>query len=196
MGATVDEVEVVPIDAARLDDFEALQGSAPESTGCWCMWFISRVADYHARGAGGNRAEFVALLGSEPTPMGLLAYAGDRAVGWCAVGPRRRFVRALKVPTMKGRDPHEDDDVWFVPCFLVEPDARRSGVATRLLQVAVDLARQHGAKAVEGFPLSGDRPRSKSADLMTGTETLFSACGFRPVRRPSDNRVVMRLDIG
>ena len=195
MGSKAGEVEVVTIDATRLDDFDALQRTQPDSTGCWCMWFISRVADYHARGADGNRAEFVALLDASDTPMGLLAYEGDLTVGWCAVGPRRRYERAVKVPTMKGRDPAEDDDVWFVPCFLVHPDARHSGVATRLLEAAVSLAEQHGAKAVEGFPLSGDRPRAKSGDLMTGTEALFAACGFEPIRRPSDNRIIMRLDL-
>ena len=195
MGSSAVEIDVVPIDAARLDDFDALQRTQSDSSGCWCMWFISRVADYHARGAEGNRAEFLALLDAGDTPMGLLAYDGDEAVGWCAVGPRSRYERAVKVPTMKGRDPFEDDEVWFVPCFLVHPEARRRGVATGLLEAAVALAEQHGAKAIEGFPLSGDRPRSKTADSMTGTESLFVACGFDPIRRPSDNRVITRLDL-
>lgn len=196
MGREVVNVEVVPIDTDRFEDLGSLLCSQPESSGCWCMWFISRVADYHSRGAAGNRAAFVDLLNTSPTPVGLLAYDGDAAVGWCAVGPRSRFARAIKTPTLKGRDSAEDDDVWMVPCFLVHPSARRRQVATTLLRSAVALAKQHGATAVEGFPLAGDRTRSKSADFMTGTEPLFASCGFGPVRRPSENRVIMRRDLG
>ena len=173
-----------------------LLNSQPESTGCWCMWFIRRVADYHASGSAGNRQALMGLLESDGHPFGLLAYKGDEAVGWCAVGPRSRYSRAIKTPTLKGRDPGEDDTVWFVPCFLVRPDARRSGVASALLEAAVSAAAEAGAMAIEGFPLSGSRPRSKGPDFMTGTEALFSACGFLPLRRPSDNRVVMRRDLG
>lgn len=101
----------------------------------------------------------------------------------------------LKTPTLKGRDTGEDECVWFVPCFLVRGDERRTGVATVLLEAAVALAEEHGAPAVEGFPLAGSRPRSKGTDFMTGTETLFSSCGFTSVRRPSDNRVIMRRQL-
>ncbi len=59
--------------------------------------------------------------------------------------------------------------------------------------LAVAGARRHGATAVEGFPLAGPGPHT--ADRYLGTEALFAACGFTPVRRPSSRRVVMRLDL-
>lgn len=189
-------MQIVPISQDRIEDFATLQRTQPESTGCWCMWFIRPVADYHASGDAGNKAAFTELLQGSQAPVGLLAYndQGD-PVGWCAAGPRRRYARAVKAPTMKGRDSGEDDDVWLVPCFLIEPDQRRHGVATALLEAAVDLATKSGATAIEGFPLSGSQTRSKSADLMTGTETLFAGCGFAPIRRPSNNRVIMRREL-
>lgn len=100
----------------------------------------------------------------------------------------------MKAPTLRGRDASEDDQVWLVPCFLISAERRRMGVATALLRAAVGVAEQAGATAIEGFPLSGSRSRSKSADFMTGTESLFSSCGFGAVRRPFDNRVIMRHD--
>ena len=189
-------MEIVAITTDRLDDFGALQRTQQESTGCWCMWFIRRVADYRAAGDAGNRAALAQLMDASPTPMGLLAYDDSGHVtGWCAVGPRSRYARAVKAPTLRGRDPTEDDEVWLAPCFLVKPGGRRIGVASALLDAAVDLATRCGAKAVEGFPLSGSKARSRSADLMTGTETLFAGCGFSAIQRPSDNRVIMRRDI-
>lgn len=160
------------------------------------MWFIRRVADYHAAGDAGNKAAFVELLDTSEVPVGLLAYSdeGD-PIGWCAAGPRSRYSRAVKAPTMKGHDAAEDFDVWLVPCFLIHHDQRRRGVAKALLEAAVHVATEAGAKAIEGFPLSGSKTRSKSADFMTGTESLFAACGFSPLRRPSDNRVIMRREL-
>jgi GNAT superfamily N-acetyltransferase len=73
-------------------------------------------------------------------------------VGWCAVGPRSRFVHALRVPSFKGRDPSEDESVWLVSCFNVHRDHRSEGVSRAPLLGAADLAKKHGAKAIEGFP--------------------------------------------
>lgn len=188
-------VKVLPLDEGRLDDVGSLLQSQAESAGCWCMWFILPVAEYHARKGDGNRTSFTELARSSPTPMGLLAYEEGEPVGWCAAGPRSRYTRIVKAPTLRGRDQAEDDDVWLVPCFLVREDARRTGVATALLEGAVQLARQNGATAIEGFPQAGSRTRSMGADFMTGTETLFSSCGFTAVRRPSDNRVIMRREL-
>lgn len=188
-------MEMRPISAESLDDFGHLLRAQPESSGCWCMWFIARVADYHAAGDAGNRGAFSALVQSSTTPMGLLAYERGEAVGWCAVGPRSRYTRILRAPTLKGRNKAEDDTVWLVPCFLVRENVRRRRVATDLLQAAVDLAARSGATAIEGFPLSGAKTRSRSADFMTGTEALFSSCEFIPVDRPSNNRVIMRREL-
>lgn len=192
--ASFSPMDVVALTEDSIDDFGRLLQDQP-SAGCWCMWFIRPVAEYHTAGDSGNRAAFTELVRSATTPMGLLAYHEEEVAGWCAVGPRDRYVRALKTPTLRQRDRTEDGSVWLVPCFLVRRDLRRTGVATALLQRAVDLAAGAGAVAIEGFPLSGSRTRSKGSDFMTGTETLFASCGFNPVHRPSGNRVIMRRDL-
>ena len=89
------------------------------------MWFIIPVKEYHAAGSEGNRASFSDLIVSSDNPVGLLAKLDDQPVGWCAVGPRSRYVRAIKTPTYKGRDPAEDDDVWLVPCVFVRDESRQ-----------------------------------------------------------------------
>lgn len=159
------------------------------------MWFIARVADFHEAGRDGNRRAFHELVQQEADPLGLIAYRGTEPVGWCAAGPRRRYARVLRAPTLKQRNREEDSHVWLVPCFFIRKDARHEGVATALLTAAVDLARKQGAPAIEGFPLAGTMPRSGGSDFMTGVEDIFSAVGFRPAVRPSDNRVIMRLEL-
>jgi GNAT superfamily N-acetyltransferase len=151
------------------------------------------VAQYHSGGASGNREIFRDLLQSSPSPIGVLAYAGDEPVGWCAIGSRSRFARALRVPSFKGRDPAEDDGVWLVPCFNVPREHRRQGVSRALLEGAVDVAREHGAKAIEGFPFA--KGAKIGRESMVGLEVVFESCGFVASRRPSATRVVMRRDL-
>lgn len=157
------------------------------------MWFLIPVAEYHAGGQATNRRLFRQRVESSDVPVGLLAYRQGEAVGWCATGPRSRFVRALRVPSFKGRDSSEDDDVWFVPCFYVRRDVRRAGVSRALLDGAVTLAHKHGAVAIEGFPFA--RGAKLSKESMVGVEALFASCGFDITRRPSSTRVVMRRDL-
>ena len=187
-------IRVADVTPQRISHLDALFGSDDVTDRCWCMWFIIRVADFHRAGRTGNRASFVDLVAREPEPMGLIAYEGDEPVGWCAAGPRDRYERMLRSPTLRARDSSEDDSVWLVPCFYIRSETRGAGVATALLEGAVDLARRHGAPAIEGFPLSGEGRRS-GGDLQVGVEPLFAACGFAPVRRPSGNRVIMRRQL-
>jgi GNAT superfamily N-acetyltransferase len=177
------------------DDLAALFSSDPMVDRCWCMWFITRVNDFHPLGRDGNRAAFLDLATRSAQPVGLVAYRDGEPVGWCAAGPRDRYARILRSPTLRARDRTEDSVAWLVPCFYIRDDSRRSGAARALLAAAVELARDHGAPAIEGFPLAGHRSRSPGADYQTGVEPLFEALGFQPVHRPSDNRVIMRLEL-
>jgi GNAT superfamily N-acetyltransferase len=186
---------IQPLTTERLPDLEQLFASDPVADRCWCMWFIIPVNEYHAAGGEGNRASFCRLSAASDIPLGLLAYQDGIPVGWCAVGPRSRYVRALKTPTYRGGEPGDDEDVWLAPCFFIRKEARGKKIAGALLEAAVRLAEENGAAAVEGFPLQGTGSAS-SGDRQVGTEALFSACGFERVRTPSSKRVVMRRKLG
>lgn len=188
-------IEVRELTSAEVGDLDELFGSDEVADRCWCMWFIVRVKDFHEAGREGNRSAFLDLMDGDSHPLGLLAYEGGRPVGWCAAGPRSRFTRIVRAPTLRNTDRGEDDSVWLVPCFFIHPGARRHGVATALLQGAVALAARRGAVAIEGFPQAGTKIRSGGSDFQTGVELLFEACGFIPVDRPSANRVIMRHDL-
>lgn len=177
----------------RIDDLGQLFSTDQVAAGCWCMWFIIPVRDYHAAGGEGNRVSFSQLAEADTLPMGLLAYRDGEPVGWCAVGPRERYIRAMKTPTYRGGDAAESG-VWFVPCFFIREDARGTGVNKALLEKAISLAKENGASAIEGFPNVGTKKKSGN-DVQVGFESVFSACGFKTIRTPSASRVVMRLDL-
>ncbi len=186
-------ITINPLTTAGFPELDQLFSTDKSAAKCWCMWFITSVNDFHSGGPKENKAKFMALESSSTVPMGLLAYEGNDLVGWCAVGPRSRYVRAIKTPTFRHRDPAEDHEAWFVPCFFIRPDKRNQGISRELLKAAVQLARDHGAVAIEGFPYtSGGR---RSVDTQVGFAPAFTALGFTTTRHPSTNRVVMRLDL-
>lgn len=187
-------LEVQPVTAERLADAEALFCSSPATAGCFCMWFIIPVRDYHAGGGEESRRLLRELVDSGGPPVGVLAYRGGEAVGWCAAGPRSRYARAIRTPTLRGQRHEDNDAVWLVPCFYIRQDARRAGVGQALLEGAVGLAQAHDAAAIEGFPFAAGA--KKTRETMVGSESAFAACGFSVVARPSQARVVMQRDLG
>jgi GNAT superfamily N-acetyltransferase len=187
-------VDLRPLTADRLADLAELFGTTKTTAGCYCTWFLMPVKQAQAGWGGTNRREFEAFARGADPPAGLLAYRDGEAVGWCAVGPRSRYARMLKAPTLRERDPAEDDSVWLVTCFFVRRDARRSGVTRALLEGAAALARERGAVAIEGFPLAGAGRRS-TGEAFVGVEPLFASCDFLPVAHPSASRVIMRREL-
>jgi GNAT superfamily N-acetyltransferase len=185
------EVEIRTFVPSMADDLGKLFASDPSASGCWCMWFITSVKEYHSAGAAGNRQKFEALALESKEPLGLVAYLEGQPIAWCAVGPKERFARAVRTPTLKVASAGPAEIAWFVPCFFVRSDQRRTGVTGALLRCAVDLAIERGAELIEGFPFSGHRPNA-GGDRQVGTEEVFASAGFAPVRRPSKCRVIMQ----
>jgi GNAT superfamily N-acetyltransferase len=192
--ATPTSLRIEPVVPSRLDDLDTLFATNKTTAGCYCMWFLGSVKECHAGWGAGNRQRFGEFVRAANEPAGLLAYRDDEPVGWCAVGPRMRYARMLRAPVLKQRDPSEDANVWLVTCFFVRRDARRSGVTSSLIEAAVTLASSHGATAIEGFPLAGDRRRSAS-EAFVGVEPLFASSGFSRVAHPTAARVVMRREL-
>ena len=129
------------------------------------------------------------------TTTGLVAYLDDEPVGWCAVEPRTAYaglVRAGRVAWTGRAEDRHDESVWAVTCFFTRPGFRKRGISRELAGAAVEHARAHGARAIEGYPLS--RPGAVADELHVGFASTFASVGFTEVSRPSVRRVVMRID--
>lgn len=187
-------IRVESVGIGHVAALDQLFGSDEVADRCWCAWFCRPVKEFHAVGRDGNREMFIETVQQHARPTGLIASIGSRPAGWCALGARSRFVRAVKVPTLAQRQGN-DDEVWFVPCFFIRHEYRSRGVAGALLSAAVTCAKEHGAVAIEGFPFADTKAKSTGPDAMVGSQRLFDRHGFRIVSRPSERRVVMRLDL-
>jgi GNAT superfamily N-acetyltransferase len=183
-------IGIEPLSEANWEDFARLCRAMGSNRSCWCLWWRE---DGH-RGEGTARSRAFELVRDSDHPIGALAYEGAEPVGWVAVSPRSEYPRLNRTRATAPVGPLMG--CWAVPCFFVHPSFRARGITRRLLDAALDIARAHGAEAVDGVP--GDpatKPRTAAASY-TGTVALFAEAGFREVaRRTAKARVVMRLDL-
>jgi GNAT superfamily N-acetyltransferase len=188
-------VEVRP--ATSFPDVAAVLGPRkdPDASVCWCL---SQRVDSATNKAltGRARGDYVAELCRREVPPGVLAYDDGSVAGWAGVAPRAELpvARSTKI------DAVDDLPVWNVFCVRVQPGFRGRGISHALVQGAVDLARAHGAPAVEAIPVDNQGAKVDLTMAFVGTRALFEAAGFTKVadtRSVSGGfpRVVMRLPL-
>jgi GNAT superfamily N-acetyltransferase len=183
------KLEVVPVTAEHWPAIESLFGKRGACGGCWCMAFRRSRKEYaHHKGEGNRRALKRLILSG--TPIGVLAFAGLIPVGWCAIAPKSEFVVLRNSRNFSGL---QGSAVWSVTCFYVAKDYRRKGVSLPLLKGALRLAKNHGAKVVEGYP---HEPRQEMPPpfVWTGIAEVFRRAGFTEVERRSPYRPLMRKE--
>lgn len=183
--------------ATSFDDVRTMVGpKRPDANVCWCLSYRLTSSKENQSLSGTARGDRVREL-MEQGPPGVLAYGDDgEVVGWAAVHPRADTSFATN-----RRIPHVDDlDVWSVWCIRVRPGHRKQGISHTLLAGAVDLARDEGAPAIEGYPVDN---RGEKVDLTmayVGTKALFERAGFEQAAETTSRlagfpRVLMRLDL-
>jgi GNAT superfamily N-acetyltransferase len=161
------------------------RGGTPITAGCWCQFWHLRGKAYDAGWGGGNRGRLEQQVRSRPAP-GLLAYLDGEAVGWCRLGPRESFER---LETSRALARVDDEDVWSLVCFYVHPAAKRRGVASALLEEAVEHAAKHGAPILEAYAARETHP---NIDAYTGYLPMFLAAGFETAREGGRRTIVRR----
>lgn len=123
---------------------------------------------------------------------GLLAYDDGLPVGWVSLGAREVFSRLQRSRVTK---PVDDLPVWAITCFVVHRKYRHRGVATQLLEAAIEYARTQGAAAVEGYPVEPRKDEMPAIYAWMGVASMFTNAGFEELARRSEHRPVMRLPL-
>ena len=173
---------------ARWADLEKLFGDRGACGGCWCTYWIRTHSQFEKHKGSGNKRAFKKRV-SAGQELGLIAYAGREPVGWCAFGPRERYVRLANSRILK---PIDEQAVWSLVCFFVAKDFRRSGISVELVRAAARHAKKRGARILEGYPVEPKEETMPAAFAWTGLATAFRKAGFKEVLRRSETRPIMR----
>jgi len=118
--------------------------------GCWCMWWRlpSGGKSWEQSKGQKNRNSLQQLLEAGKIHS-VMAFSGEKAVGWCSFGPRKEFPRLVKSRALQSK---WSDGTWSIVCFYVLPQWRTHGIATRLLEAATARSFALGALEVQGYP--------------------------------------------
>jgi ribosomal protein S18 acetylase RimI-like enzyme len=191
-------VQVRPLTAATWDALAELFREGGDPRWCWCQHWRLRSKDMAAAKVPQLR-ERLREQAESRQPPGLVAFDGERAVGWVSLGPRtdfERIVRSRVIPTI------DDRPVWSIVCFAVSSTARGRGIASSLLEAAIDHARARGADALEAYPVRiGDGEALHPDAAFTGTLPMFERVGFEVVADNASDassahqRVVVRREL-
>lgn len=195
---TGDSLSIRPLTEESWEPLAALFREGGDPRWCYCQFWRMRSKDFAAMKVPQLRERLHGQARSAQPP-GLVAFDGDRAVGWVSLAPRtdyERIVRSKVIPKI------DDRPVWSIVCFAVSSTARGQGIASALLDAAVAYARKRGAVALEAYPLDLEAGVKVPADsVYTGTRSMFERAGFRVVADkasdPSSSkpRVVARLEL-
>lgn len=187
--------DVRPLTPGRFEDFADVVNRTRRDTHCWCVTHRLRQPDVDELGDGSREQAMRALAADEPPP-GVIAYHDDVPVAWCNIGPRATMPRLVHSTVLR---PVDDVPVWSIICVIVRPGHRRQGATTPLLEGAVTFAADHGAPAVEAYPVDPDG-RMDTTMAFVGTVSMFERADFRRIGETDAvasgmPRQVMRRDL-
>lgn len=192
----IEQLSVREVTAEDGQVIEELFGTNGACGGCWCMyWRLEKGGKLWEEMKGEkNRKTFFELLKSGKV-KGCLAFSKNKPVGWCCFGPRADFPRFARVKALKT---DWNESTWSVVCFYIPAKFRREGVATRLLEYALVIAKKERVSLVEAYP-APDKWAKKGtipgAFAWTGTTSLFTKFGFEDCTPEGNSRPILKLQL-
>jgi GNAT superfamily N-acetyltransferase/uncharacterized protein YndB with AHSA1/START domain len=147
----------------------------PPWQSCYCMeTHCTDDDDERAqRTAGDNRRDMSESI-KRGHVTGLLAFQGGKPIGWCNYGETTRLGGLMR---KMGLAASEHEGVGSVACFVISAPYRGHGVATLLLDAAVERLRARGMRAVEAYPKRSDNSQRTN---YRGPLAMFLRAGFEP----------------
>ena len=198
---TAAQLTIVPANQASWADLQAIFGTADYPGMCYCQHFKTRDCHWNSLSDAERRSRLREQTHCDdpqaPATTGLVAYLGAEPVGWVAVEPRTGYPHLLRSRTVwSGRqEDRADDSVWAVTCFVTRKGYRKRGITYALAAAAAEFARDHGARALEAYPMITTPGKEITwGELYVGSRQVFAEAGFTEVSHPSPRRVVMRID--
>lgn len=190
------DVELFALEHA--DGFRALFEAA--SSSCFCRYWHfagnkNEWLDRCAHRPEENLADQLdALRRGDESAYGLVAlgdHDGERAViGWMKLTPREFMPKLTSLPVYRALE--AELKTWTVGCFVVDPSARRRGVARALLLAAEGHVLRAGGLAIEGHPRRSSEPLHDE-EAWQGPERLFVELGYEPVHDVAPYPVYRKL---
>jgi len=179
---------------------EELFGKRGACGGCWCMhWRREKGGkEWEAAKGAPNRRAFKKLVEAGEA-HGILAFDGERPVGWCNFGRRSEFPRLDRTKAYRLDNAGEPtpEQIWSINCLFVSKEYRGTGLAQEMVAEAVKAIKRRKGKTIEAYPvtLTSDGQKLPAAFAYTGPEIIYRRLGFKEHQRLAASRPMYRLEI-
>lgn len=161
---------------------------APSFAGCFCRFYHTDCSEqeYMERPGEKNRKEAVEAI-RNGTMRGYLAFNGEKCIGWLNANALDAYVRVRD-----GLIPHVGGmKAGLVICFVIHPEYRGNGVATLLLEHALEGFRKEGYEIVLG--LSTQDSAIPITLQYSGPYPMFLKQGFEEIGNLGNRKVLRKM---
>ena len=159
----------------------------PSWQSCYCMETHRTQTDeeWAVRTADDNRSDMSEGI-EEGKVTALLAYVDGKPVGWCNYGETTRLNGVMH---RFGLNVAEQQGVGSLACFVIAAPYRKHGVASALLEAALERLRARGVKVAEAYPA---RTQDSAQANYRGPLQMFLRAGFEPYRETERHLIVRK----
>ena len=178
----IGDIEVQDVTPERVGEYQSFFDDHafrdyPAWQSCYCMETHRTQSDDEWAGRTGadNRRDMTSMI-NRGDVTGLLAFVDGKPVGWCNYGETTRLAGLIQRFGLQAAD-HEG--VGSVACFVIAAAYRGHGVASRLLDAAVDRLSKRGLRAVEAYPSRDD---DSAQGNYRGPLSMYLRAGFEVFR--------------
>lgn len=161
---------------------------------CYCCCWASDSSDGKDFSRVENRREYAREYVINEKIQGYLAYYDKQIVGWCNTNNKadclqceswRRFMQYVPLDDLEAQK-----KVKSIFCFVIAPEMKRKGIATKLLeQICLD-AKNEGYDVVEAYPYVEEAEET----AFTGYVAMYQKYGFEIVLNET-GRLIMRKEL-
>ena len=191
---SIGPIEIHDVTPDRVADYQGFFDNDafrdfPGWQSCYCMETHRTQTDeeWAVRTAQDNRSDMSKMI-KEGKVTALLAYVDGKPVGWCNYGETTRLNGLMH---RFGLTASEQQGIGSLSCFVIAAPYRNHGVATRLLDVALQRLRERGVKVAEAYPVK----EIKSAQSnYRGPMSMYTAAGFAPYRE-TEKHIIVRKNL-
>ena len=189
---SIGDIDVRDVTPDRVADYQAFFDhdafrDFPAWQSCYCMEVHSTYSDdeWAVRTSEDNRTEMSGMIAGRKVTA-LLAYSDGKPVGWCNYGETTHLGGLVR---RYGLEAADHDGVGSIACFVIASQYRGHGVASRLLEGAIQRLRDKGLRAVEAYPA---RDSSSQQSNFRGPLSMYQRAGFEPYRETERYLIVRK----
>jgi len=185
-------IQVEDVTPDRLRDYQSFFDKDafrdyPAWQSCYCMETHRTQTDeeWAVRTAKDNRQEMTRGI-EEGNVTALLAYVDGKPVGWCNYGETTRLNGVMH---RFGLNVAQQQGVGSLACFVIAAPYRKHGVASALLDAALERLRARGVRVAEAYPA---RSSDSAQGNYRGPLQMFLRSGFEPYRETERHLIVRK----